>query len=969
MKRLIVSFALAAAMLLPANATKHEFTTVPGDPLNTKIYTLPNGLKVFMTVNPQEPRIQTYVAVRVGGKNDPAETTGLAHYFEHLMFKGTEQFGTSNYAAEKPLLDRIEALFEDYRHTTDSVARAKIYHEIDSVSYEASKIAIPNEYDKLMSAIGANGTNAYTSYDVTCYVEDIPSNQIENWAKIQADRFANPIIRGFHTELETIYEEKNMSLTRDSRKVYEKILSTLYPSHPYGSQTVLGTQEHLKNPSITNVKAYHKQWYVPNNMAIALSGDFDPDTAVDIIEKYFGALQPNPNLPRPALPNEAPITEPIDVEVLGPEAENITLVWRLPQAADKDYTIIEAMDMILCNGRTGLIDLNVSLPQRTLSMSSYAMPMADAGAYVMSARPKKDQSLDDARAIILEQVAKLRNGEFSESLVEAVKANIKLQRQQALIYNSQRADQYVDAFVNGIDWADLVAELPAIDKVTKADIVAAANKYLGDNNYAAIYKRQGTDPNEVKLPKPQLTPIEMNRDLSSDFLRQIQGSTVEPIEPHFLDFKKDLKIYHTASGAELIYTVNEINNTSTINFVYDLGSYAKPMLNYVPQLLQFCGTSDMTPEQVKDAFYSLACDYSYSSSGERTYFTISGLSENMPAAMELFEKFIGDARLSDEAYQAYIDRIEKSRLDAKHNQSANFSHLAQYVTYGPVNPATANELPIDSLRAINPQDYIDALRSLDNYQPTIIYWGKEAPEEVIKLVDRTFHFAANPLPYPTEQWFKPVQPEETVFYVSPYEAKQLYLYGYSNRGDVFDPAKESMLSIYNEYFGGNMSSIVFQEMRESRSLAYSAGAWLSSPSRPERTYSYGCQIATQNDKLIDALSAFDEIINNMPMSEAAFSLAIGSLDARLRTLRYVNNEPAFLYINKRRLGYDHDPNAELFDAIQNVTLDDVLRFQKENVKDRVFHYGILAEPKNIDVEALKKLGRVVELTQEDIFGY
>ena len=195
----------------------------------------------------------------VGGKNDPAETTGLAHYFEHLMFKGTEKFGTSDYAAEKPMLDEIERLFEVYRKTTDEAERAAIYHRIDSISYEASKIAIPNEYDKLMAAIGANGTNAFTSQDMTVYVEDIPSNQIDNWAKIQADRFRNPVIRGFHTELETIYEEKNMSLTQDGRKIWEAMDAALFPNHPYGTQTVLGTQEHLKNPSITNVRNYHKK--------------------------------------------------------------------------------------------------------------------------------------------------------------------------------------------------------------------------------------------------------------------------------------------------------------------------------------------------------------------------------------------------------------------------------------------------------------------------------------------------------------------------------------------------------------------------------------------------------------------------------------------------------------------------------------------------------------------------------------
>ena len=253
----LVVVSMAVLTVFGASAYRYEYKTVPNDPAKTLMYTLPNGLRLYMSVNKDEPRIQTYIPVRVGGKNDPAETTGLAHYFEHLMFKGTPNFGTSDYKAEKPLLDQIENLFEVYRQTTDSAERAAIYHQIDSVSYKASLIAIPNEYDKLMSTIGAIGSNAYTSQDVTCYVEDIPSNQIDNWARIQADRFIQPVLRGFHTELETIYEEKNMSLTDDSRKSIEAMFSAVFPHHPYGTQTVLGTQEHLKNPSITNVEKYH----------------------------------------------------------------------------------------------------------------------------------------------------------------------------------------------------------------------------------------------------------------------------------------------------------------------------------------------------------------------------------------------------------------------------------------------------------------------------------------------------------------------------------------------------------------------------------------------------------------------------------------------------------------------------------------------------------------------------------------
>lgn len=420
-----------------AAAQKYAYDSVPGDPLHTRAYTLPNGLKIFMTVNRDEPRIQTYIAVRVGGKNDPAETTGLAHYFEHLMFKGTEQFGTTDYASEKPMLDRIEQLFETYRHTTDSLERRAIYREIDSISYQASLLAIPNEYDKLMTAIGATGTNAYTSTDVTCYVENIPSNQIENWARIQADRFEHPVIRGFHTELETIYEEKNMSLTQDGRKLSEAMLAALFPNHPYGTQTVLGTQEHLKNPSITNVKNYHKQWYVPNNMAICLSGDFDPDCMVDIITKYFGHLKPNHNLPALELKPEQPITTPIEREVVGNEAERIYLAWRIPGAAHDDIRLLEAADKVLNNGDCGLIDLDINLAQTMLGAGSGLYSMADGGAFLMIGMPKPGQTLDEVRELLLKEVEKLRAGEFDENLVKAIAANDKLALQQALESNDR----------------------------------------------------------------------------------------------------------------------------------------------------------------------------------------------------------------------------------------------------------------------------------------------------------------------------------------------------------------------------------------------------------------------------------------------------------------------------------------------------------------------------------------------------
>ena len=640
MKRVFLLVAAAVLSLVVTSCSKYRYEEVADDPLHSRIYTLDNGLKVYMTVNGEAPRIQTYIAVRVGSKNDPLETTGLAHYFEHLMFKGTESFGTQDYEAERPMLDEIERLFEVYRTTTDADERRAIYARIDSVSQEASKLAIPNEYDKLMSAIGANGTNAFTSQDMTVYVEDIPSNQIDNWAKIQADRFKNPVIRGFHTELETIYEEKNMSLTQDSRKVWEAMDAALFPNHPYGTQTVLGTQEHLKNPSITNVRNYHKTYYVPNNMAVCVSGDFEPDEMVATIEKYFGDMQPNPNLPKLQFEPEKPITTPVVKEVYGLEAANVMLGWRLPGANDKSTDISDIVGSILYNGQAGLIDLDLNQQQKVLSAYGYASTQPDYSSFLVAGRPKTGQSLDEVRDLLLEEVAKLREGDFDEKLIEATINNYKMQLMRSFEENDSRAILYVYSFISGADWADEVARLDRMSKITKQDVVEWANKYLGPESYAIIYKREGKDPDEQKIAAPKITPIVTNRDSQSEFLSEIQTSQVQPIEPVFVDYKKDMSQFEAQPGIDVLYKKNETNDIFTLIYVFNTGTENDPALNLAFNYLSYLGTDKMTAEEIASEMYDIACSFYMNAGANQSSIQITGLSENMGKAMEIVEGLI-----------------------------------------------------------------------------------------------------------------------------------------------------------------------------------------------------------------------------------------------------------------------------------------------------------------------------------------
>ncbi|MDD2595091.1 MAG: insulinase family protein [Bacteroidales bacterium] len=968
MSRILKTIVLVSALVCLVSCNQYKYETFENDPLNARIYTLDNGLKVYMSVNKDEPRIQTYIAVKVGGKNDPSETTGLAHYFEHLMFKGTEQFGTQNYELEKPLLDEIERQFEIYRKTTDDAERTAIYKVIDSLSYEASKLAIPNEYDKLMAAIGADGTNAYTSYDQTVYVEDIPSNQIENWAKIQADRFAHNVIRGFHTELETVYEEKNMSLTQDGRKVLEQMLSSLFKNHPYGTQTVLGTQEHLKNPSITNIKNYYNEWYVPNNMAICLSGDFDPDYMIKTIDKYFGKIAPNNNLKKMEFKPEEPITEPIVKEVYGLEAPQMTLAWRFPGANDAKANVLTMMANIMNNGYAGLIDLNVNQLQKTLGCYSGVYQFADYSVFLVQGRPKQGQSLDDVKNIVMEQIAKLKAGDFSEDLLTATINNYKLGLIQQLESNDSRADFFVTSFIDDIDWTKMVSLIDDLSKITKDDIVAYANEMLGDNNYAYIKKLQGKDGSELKIAKPQITPIYTNRDTSSAFLREIQAAVVNPIEPIFVDFDKDMSKLTAKSNIPVLYKKNTTNDLFELTYVYDFGRNEDKTLSTAASYLDYLGTSTMTSAQIQEEFYKLACSYGIQVSNEKSYILLSGLAENMNAAMKLMESLLSDAQPDPAALEVRKANILKSRIDAKTNQRTNFSMLTQYGIWGANNPAK-NVLSESEIKALKDEDLITKIKNLSNIEHTIFYYGPQDEAQIIETVNTLHNAPAQLVKIEKNKSFvQPITTESNVI-IAPYDAKQIYLSAFSNRGEKFNADIVPIETLYNEYFGGGMNSIVFQEMREARGLAYSAGAGIISPTDLERNYIMRTMIATQNDKMMDALTAFDEIINEMPKSENAFTIAKEALLSRLRTQRVLKSSVLWAYKNAQDLGLDYDMDKVVFEKVQNYTLDDVVKFQEEWVKGRKYTICILGDEKDLDMRSLSKYGPIKRVTTSDIFGY
>ena len=959
---------LLGLILLNACGPRYTYESCPNDPLNARIYTLSNGLKVYLTVNKDAPRIQTLIPVLAGAKFDPADNTGLAHYFEHLMFKGTTNFGTTDFEAEKVYLDEIERLFEIFRVTTNETERRAIYRVIDSLSFEASKIAIAGEYDRLMAAIGASGTNAFASMDITCYMENIPSNQIENWAKIQADRFQNAVIRGFHTELETVYEEYNMYMTDDNDKIIEAMMNGLFPFHPYGTQTILGSAEHLKNPSITAVRNFFNTFYVANNMAVIMSGDFNPKKVIRILDRHFGNLRVNNDIPDVKTSGEDVwLTEPVKREVLGNDPASVWLAWRVPGAKDQESEFLQVMSSVFSNGRVGLLDLNVNQKQLTLGAGGGYYSMTDHGIFYITTRPKQGQTLEQAKAILLEQVELLKKGEFEDWMLEAIINNYRLSQTQQLENNSSRAFMMLNAFMTGADWHHFVGRLDRQSKITKQDVVDLANRYFG-NNYVAVFKREGKDPNEQKIDKPEITPLETNRDAESAFLIAIRNNVPEPIRPVFLDFSRDMSVFKAKKDIPVLYKQNTENERFELYYIFEMGTNNDKALGLAFQYLNFLGTSKYSPEEIKSEFYKLACSFFVNSSHDRVHVGITGLSQNMERAKQLLHELLADPQVNEEAFRNLILDTEQRRINAKMEFWAIDNMLYQYAMWGKHSPST-NVLSSAELKALTPQELVERVKNLLNYEHRIFYYGPLERKPLLALIDKHHNVPEEFLPVlPSAKFEQQITRENNVLFVH-HDVKQISLTMVSQRGEKFNEKLIPIARMYNTYFGGNMSSIVFQEMREVRGLAYSAWAGYNQPSRLDRTTTYMSFINTSTDKMDDAVQAFLEIINDMPESENMFDISKESILTNLRTQRTMRASVLWRYLSAQDLGLNYDVNKVVFDQVQNMTLADVVKFQQEHVRGRKFTYAIVGDEKDIDFKTMASYGKIQKLTLENIFGY
>ncbi|MDH7942251.1 insulinase family protein [Pseudohongiella sp. SYSU M77423] len=940
--------------IYPPNAT---------DPLNAHIYELNNGLRVYLSRNTEEPRFYAEIAVRAGSKHDPADATGLAHYLEHLLFKGNQQLGTLDYEAEKPYLDEIRELYEIHFNTADPVERAAIYSQINQASQQAAEYAIPNEFDKLYSIMGASGLNAHTWHEETVYKVGLPANRLEQWATIESDRFINPVFRLFHTELEVVYEEKNRTLDNRDRISYYALADLLYKNHPYGQQSTIGDAEHLKNPSLVYIQDYFDTYYVPNNMAIFISGDIDIEQTINTVAQHFSKWESKP-LPPAQSWQEEPITEVERATVYYPGQEQVTMAFRTVPNGHPDKEALMLVDMILDNRTAGLINLNLNQRQRVQAAGSSPEFHNDYGAQTLWGVPREGQTLEEVEQLLLEQIEMIKQGEFEDWILPAIVNDFKRMEKRSLESNVARVTEMREAFLSHADWNTHIGEIRRLERVTKQDVIDVANRYFSDQNYVAVHRLDG--PADIpEVEKPQIDPVNIDPSRQSEYAANILAMPYDEIEPRFLEAGVDYQVAEFAPNVPIYYAHNELNDLFTFSINIEVGTEQNELLSMASALLDKSGTVDYPAEELQKQWYRLGSDFSFSVGSNETQISIAGMDPQFEESLTLMLSLISDPQSDAQTLEDLKRTVLQARADQKENPAVISQALYLYNRYGDESPMLQS-LTSEQIRSVDAPTLLALIPQLLKYEHSISYTGSMPLQTVSEIVSGHHQIGSELMAPPAEKLMFAREIQDNQIYVIDRDTAQAQI-RIEFPDTTYDPTLTVPSSLYNNYFGSGMSSVVFQELREARALAYSAAARYAQGGHQDAENLMLGVIGTQNDKAIDALDAFVDLIDNMPQSFERFADAYGSQINDYRTATTSARQVPGMVRAWQRLGYNSDPRPEQFAQLQSAGFEDMLQFQQNHVAGRPKFISIVGDTDRIDLEALSRLGTVQTLSVDDVF--
>ncbi|MDR3194515.1 MAG: insulinase family protein [Tannerella sp.] len=932
-----------------------------------KEYTLDNGLTVWLNEDHHQPKVFGAVVVKAGSKDSP--NTGIAHYFEHIMFKGTDKIGTVDYAAEKVWLDAIAAKYDDLAQTKDSLVRKTIQQEINELSVRAARYVIPNEFDKLISKYGGTKLNAGTSYDYTVYHNVFSPQYLAHWAEINSERLLNPVFRMFQSELETVYEEKNRRNDMMLNQAIEKLMEVYFQPHPY-AYPVIGSTENLKNPRLSEMRKFFREYYVASNMGLILSGDFETETILPLLERTFSRI------PRGTLRGRSAVKIPpfrgrekTSIKVPMPLMKAVAIGFRGVPANHPDQAALDIASGILNNTNgTGYLD-KLMVNRKVMGAMVGGETFNEAGFVGIVVVPKLvSQTCRKAEKMIWREVERLKKGDFTDELFNSLKQERLRHHFTELEDIDSRSQVLVRLFSQGKTWADYRSELERTGALSKEDVVKVANKYFGDN-YLFVRKKTGRYHKD-NLSKPDFAPIlPAHADATSDYARQLEDIPVQEVKPRFLDFGEDVQTVTLTPKVTLYVTPNRINHIFTFKFVYGVGLLEEPRLKYLTTYIPMLGTESCTFEAFRMRLQTLGSTLDMDV--DKDYFTlkISGFDKAFDETLTLVNDFLTQVKADDKKLKTLVDDAKVTEKAFFKSNSEVAEALFEYVQYGRQSQYMS-KLSLSEVKEIKGRELVDIFHRMQQVECSLHYCGALDAGEVAEQVKKTFD-----LDKVTQTARSPVYREfvsydrSLVFFYDMPDVFQNIIYAYMSCSPLETLEKRHEANLFSRYFGEGMSSLMFQEIREFRSLAYyTSGAYRLPPfcqsDKPTRFVTY---LSTQSDKTIDALKVLNSLIRDMPEHPEKIADVIQTL------LNQINNEyPSFRELSTkialyRQSGYADDPNRFLLHDIRQMNMDDVVRFYRANVQGRTLAYVVVGNSRKMDMRQLATFGDVVRMGKRDFY--
>ena len=929
---------------------------------NVKTIYLDNGLKVVMCEEHSAPKVFGAVYVHAGSKNDPLDATGMAHYFEHIMFKGTDKIGTINWEAEKVYLDSIDIMYDKLHETTDVEARTAIQKKINELSLASTEYAIPNEVDVILTKMGGTGLNAGTAYDQTMYFNAFPSNQIEKWMDVYVERFRNPVFRLFQSELETVYEEKNMYGDGPINAFQERMFKEVFGDHPYG-RPVIGLTEHLKNPQTSKMREFYNTYYVANNMTLILVGDINIEEIEPIIAEKFGVWRSGeiPSQPEFTLPT---FNGPTIKKVRMTPIKVGVLAWRGVKVSDPDYLPLSIACDIFSNGETGIMDKDM-LDGKIMMAMLLPLSLEDHGANIIIYVPQIiGQSHEEAEEIVFESVNKLKNGEFSDDLFEAIRAKTLKERIQSTEGIAALSELFLELEQRNMTYDDYLAETERVKNITKDEIIAIANKYFS-NDYLSVRSKMGF-PAKDKVDKPDWKPIEAkNTEAKSDFAKMIEAEEVKEVTPQVIEFGKDVEITKVNDCYTMFSTKNPYNDIFNLTISYNYGTLDNPDLERAINYWSMLGTDKMTFEQLGLELQSLGASISLNAYLNNNTVKIEGFEKDFDRIMALCEDVLLNPANDENKIKIIADAEKMDEQTLKEDASEWAQALRQYALYGDQS-LYLRRTPLKQWRKRTGEELLNEVKKAHYYSGDIYFSGNIDNQDVIKTLEKYNIVKNNVVKAPRKVKVEKNFTDNQVFIAHNKKFRQSNIYMHVP-SVTLNEKDQAVSQVFNKYFGTDMYSIVFQEIREFRSLGYTAYGYFTYDvlnRKPGYLFTF---LGTQSDKTNEGIDALRGLITDMPERMEKFN---ASKDALImsRASNYVGfrdiPESVCTWVEQ---GYDHDPRLEITEIIRNTEYKDVYDFYKRNVADRPIIIMMSGNKKQIDVKALEKYGTVKELKYKEIF--